>query len=253
MSTRSEPRRRLPVGRILLASYAVVWARRRPVLRSLWLPTLLLALAGLALDTGWPAGTRLARSVIWLAALLALAAQLRATLRIVLVGPQAVAGVGIVPWTREHTRFFGWLLGVNVLSVLIMIVGLMLFLFAGGSAPEPLVLRPLALAVLYVAVRLSLVLPPCALDRDCSLEAAWALGRGHGLGLLLLLGVSMVLLPGLPSLVLADSGPAGLLLANLLGFCLFVPGGAALALAYHALAGDAGLAPPGEQGQQEDE
>jgi len=224
----------LPVFKILLASYAVLWSRRAAALRLQWLPCVLLTLTAVAAEHAWPAGAGVVKSLTWLATLVLLAGFMRATLRLVLLGGAAEPGRGILPWRSAHTRFFAWLLCVNCLSLVGVAFGVLVCLQLPAAA-RPVLLALLAVAALYVAARLALVLPACALGHPSSLERAWALGRGHGGALAMLMAVTVLLVPGLPAWLLGDAGRAGDVAGKFLAFVLLGPGVATLGLVYHCL------------------
>ena len=125
--------------------------------------------------------------------------------RLVILGVDSLPNAWGLFWSGRETRFLGWILGIWIIAVTVLVVPSFLSV--------PLITRTLGawllLAVvfpfaLYVGARLSLVLPATAIGQRPTLKAFWRLSRSNGWRLVLVL--SPAVLPVSLIFALYDSG-----------------------------------------------
>lgn len=124
--------------------------------------------------------------------------------RVILLGPQSVSALGTSGTTLRDWRFIGVAVALFlVTNVLLQVASILIFVPLGllkpgfvQSAPGTVAIigRFAALPALYVACRYAICLPAIAIDQPLPVKQAWASTRGHGMRLLLLVGVSPWLL-----------------------------------------------------------
>ncbi len=190
------PARKLPVLRIVGASYGFVLLNLRDFLRTAWLPfivlVVMLVIHGMPEPPPETTGDQppqlpgpdfLIALIIFL--IISVTVQV-AWYRRVLLGPDGLASGFPLALGRREGRFFMRMIGVLLLM-------LMLFVFAmnilGGAVPAGspgalafsyIGLAVLALGDFYLASRLWLVLPAAAVDARTTWVQAWRLGHGNG-------------------------------------------------------------------------
>lgn len=190
------PARKLPVLKIVGASYGFVLLNLRDFLRTAWLP--FIALVAMLVIQGVPEPPPetpgdhpprlpglefLTALIIFL--IISVTVQV-AWYRRVLLGPDGMASGFPLALGRREGRFFMRMIGVLLLM-------LMLFVFAmnilGGAVPvgssgalafSYIGLAVLALGDFYLASRLWLVLPAAAVDARTTWVQAWRLGHRNG-------------------------------------------------------------------------
>lgn len=110
-------------------------------------------------------------------------------------------------WRMREVRFIGWVLLI-VLFFALIFAGLGGFISTFGGAQfelfkgdwtTTLVFLLLSLPGAYICVRLSMLLPATALDRKPKLAWSWALTKGNGLKLVILLWIIPFVFPFLYS------------------------------------------------------
>jgi hypothetical protein len=175
-------------------------------------------------------------------------------LRVLLLGPGAVPGLG-VRWGTRETRFLGRMIVIFLAGLLatLMLVApalVVIGLVAGGVvAPQGLTVVSVVAALLiyaYISLRLSLALVAVALDLPGTLGQSWAATRGLG-GPMVLAGIGVVgpfyvmafLLPALlrASGLEAAAPLSSLLLQVMLAALTSAAGFALVAVIYRRLAG----------------
>ena len=124
--------------------------------------------------------------------------------RVILLGPESVPALGASGSTLRDWQFIGLALVLFfVTNLLLQVASILIFVPLGllkpgfvRSAPEMVLVigRFAALPALYVTCRYAICLPAIAIDRPLRVKQAWAMTRGHGLRLLLLIGISPWLL-----------------------------------------------------------
>lgn len=278
------PRPKLPVLETVAAAYAAAWGQRDDLLRVAALPAL--ATFGLNLVLAWRFGMGVASDPLDPpepgvgALLLMLLAWVPMTLfavnwtRVLLLGPEAVKGLGL-RWGRRETMYLlrallilaaATLAGVIValpLVVLLVVLGVAAGFFgatgdAGAAAQQMaagtgfmlglLAAVPLIVVEIYVMFRLLLALPATALDRAGAIDLAWSASKGSVLRLFL--AYFLVVLPPYLAVFALQFlfGTAGLyalapfsaqLVGTILGFVVAATGSSVLAFAYHRLIGTA--------------
>ncbi len=256
------PRRLLP-RELVRQSYRALWTARGELLRIAVMPVGITLAIDAVLFLSAPAGTAPALG-IWDYLLIALSIPPGALLavnwlRVLLLGPQSVPGLGL-RWGWRETRFLLRMLAVllaAILATFIVVAPLLVLIgFAVGGIAGPVHWLTLASVVgglavyAYVALRLSPALAAAALDAPGSLPQAWAATRGAGVRLMLagipVVGPFYVLMLLLPTLLLESgietAAPlTSLLLQVVLASLASVAGFTVVAVAYRLIGG----LPPG--------
>ncbi|WP_129781645.1 hypothetical protein [Peristeroidobacter soli] len=124
--------------------------------------------------------------------------------RVILLGAESVPSLGASGTTARDWRFIGIAAALFVVTnLLLQFATLAIFIPLGllkpglvppGSEWTLPIARIAALPALYVACRYAICLPAMAIDRPLPPKEAWLRTRGHGMRLLLLIGVSPWLL-----------------------------------------------------------
>jgi hypothetical protein len=124
--------------------------------------------------------------------------------RFVLLGPASGGPRPIPPWRRRHWRFLGYLLLLEFVFYVptdrLLLFSISPYVHFQINLWVILGTYLWSLAVLYLAARLSLVLPARAIDRGLTLRQSWYRTQGQGLRLLVATALSTV--PILPFVVL---------------------------------------------------
>ncbi len=188
--------RKLPILKIVGASYGFVLLNLRDFLRTAWLPFValvaMLVINGMSEPPPETTDDMLPQLpgpdfLIALAIFLIISVTVQvAWYRRVLLGPDGLPAGFPLALGRREGRFFVRMIGVLLLM-------LMLFVFAmnilgsalpagspGAAAIGYIGLLVLALGDFYLASRLWLLLPATAVDARTSFVHAWRLGRGNG-------------------------------------------------------------------------
>ena len=113
---------------------------------------------------------------------------------------------GVVRWTNRETRFFMWLvLGTIVLFVvsvpLIVIAMRVMAVVSAGRLGDGVVMMVMLVALMpvaYLLARLMVILPAIAIDQKRSIKWAWALTKGNGWRLAMVLWLPPALMSALP-------------------------------------------------------
>jgi hypothetical protein len=130
--------------------------------------------------------------------------------RFVLLGPTSARPRPIPPWRHRHWYFLGYLLLLEFVFYVPTDLPLLFAVSTYVQVPiSPWVILGAYmsnLAVLYLAARLSLVLPARAIDQELTLRQSWRRTQGQGLRLLAATLLSM--LPVLPFAALLVWGDA---------------------------------------------
>lgn len=145
--------------------------------------------------------------------------------RIVIDGPQSVAGTPPIGFGRAEGRFLLWALVLGlVLAVPMVIAGAVAIPFATGElSGNQVPLLPVLLAVFFfillvlASLRLSLIFPAIAVEEPASFARAWDMSKGNSFrlfGLAVVVHLPAILFGGLFELmVLGFGAPFSLLLA----------------------------------------
>lgn len=145
--------------------------------------------------------------------------------RVIIDGPQAVAGRPPFSFGRPEGRFLLWalLLGL-VLAVPMIIAGAVAIPFATGELPGNQVpLLPVLLAVFFfillvlASLRLSLIFPAIAVEEPASFARAWDISKGNSFrlfGLAVVVHLPALLMGGIVELLVIGAGaPFSIVLA----------------------------------------
>ena len=205
----------LPIRRILVAAVWLVWAKRVRLFQALVLPILLILLLDAAIPLYFmlypieqDTYSTIMMWMIQLARLIPYALFILTCHRIFLLGDASVPRFGIWRWHYREVQFLGWLLTLYFIYYL----ALSPIFFVAWSTPAPtpeqnliegarIMLGPLMFVILllaaYVLARLSMLVPAAALEHRPTIKKVWALTRGFGIQLFVL----VVLLPWIFSLI----------------------------------------------------
>ncbi len=186
---------KLPVLKIVVASYGFVLLNAREVLRVIWLPFVAMAVLDILFSVNAPAHGPEDGEILTLdiSFLFALAAQLFVTVTVLVAWHRRVLlGVDGLPpgfplsiGAREG-RFFGRLLGIALVLMMFHIFtasGFDAFVLNGTATMRVLGIAGLVgvvLAEIYLASRLLLILPATAVDNRFNFGDAWRMSKGHG-------------------------------------------------------------------------
>jgi hypothetical protein len=199
---------KLPVLRIVGASYGFVLLNLRDFLRTAWLPfialVVMLVIHGMpehAPETNGDQPPQLPGPDFLIALIIFLIISVTvqvAWYRRVLLGPDGLASGFPLALGRREGRFFMRMIGVLLLMLMLLLFALSVL---GGilpaESPGAITMGYTALAVIllgeyYIASRLSLVLPATTVDAGTSFGHAWRLGHDNGWRIVLvLLGVQL--------------------------------------------------------------
>ncbi len=186
---------KLPVLRIVAASYGFVLLNAREVLRVIWLPFVAMAALDVFYAVQAPVHGPEDGEIppLDFSILFALAAQLFVTVTVlvawhrrVLLGADALPpGFPLSIGVREG-RFFGRLMGIAVVLLMFHVfaaTGFVAFVLQGSAAMRVLGIAGLTgviLAEVYLASRLLLILPAMAVDSRFTFGDAWRVSAGNG-------------------------------------------------------------------------
>lgn len=206
---------KLPVVEIAAEVYHFVWRQRRALVERASVPIAICLLVGLgssfltggpqeALPPSSPAGDEAAQVVptgsdglLWLTYIAVSLPFLVGWYRLVIDGPQAIAGRAPVRFGRPEGRMLLWMLLIGLLLMVpLAIAGSIAVPFAQGNIPGgqvplfPLLISVAMFILLIVAsLRLSFVFPAIAVDDAVSFPRAWELTKGNSFRLLALAAV----------------------------------------------------------------
>lgn len=145
--------------------------------------------------------------------------------RLIIDGPQALAGRPPFSFGRPEWRMLLWAMALGlVLAVPMVIAGAVAIPFATGDLPAGQVpLMPVLLAVFFfillvlASLRLSLIFPAIAVEEPASFQRAWDMSKGNSLrllGLALVIHVPALMFGGLLELTVIGFGvPFSVMLA----------------------------------------
>jgi hypothetical protein len=241
-----ESTRKLDVTRIVLSAILAPIVHRR---RILWFatPLIVVELAKLSfgeissVEDAGSAGSVLGIVALSIASYVAWLLLAVASHRLFILGEGSLAGQGIVRWTSRETRFLSWTVGLGLIAACFLVPIFLLvspLIASDDSTTVGLAGYVLALPVMYVFTRLSLVLPAAATDMNPDFGWAWRASKGNGIRLT----VVIVLLPLLFQSMLAIMPEVQALpynaMLSLVGIYIVVVEIAALSTSYRVLAQD---------------
>lgn len=232
----------LPVWKVILGAFAVVWLMKGQFLNKISISILALVALGyvqsLAGNAWSGAGLLFGFLQLCVYAYFAVICH-----RMVLLGGKSVPVLGVRKWTSRETRFLGWLVGIYVMAGAVTLV---LGVLAASLSPlvktgESTTLIWLFVATdipgLYLLSRLSVIFPATAVDERPDIKWAWDITHGNGWRLFTVVGVLPVVMGLLLSLLQRpDSTLTEDLLVSLLSFIALTVEIAAISLSYRELA-----------------
>ena len=198
----------LPIRRILVAAMWLVWTKRARLFLALVLPVLLILLLEAVIPQFYPEEPGLVgKIIIWavyLARVIPYALFILTCHRIFLLGDNSVPHYGIWRWSYRELQFFGWLLMLYIIYYLtlvpVFLLAWVLPRLAGvdeiyfGLGP---VMFMLVIMAAYVLARLSVLVPAAALEHRPTIKSSWALTRGYGIQMFIL----VIILPWVFALI----------------------------------------------------
>ena len=165
--------------------------------------------------------------------------------RVVILGEAALPSTIGIFWSERETRFFGWTLVLLIatwgIGLVIGLVALVLPKSIFGLSTPWLPSVVVMLAVAYFYVRLSLVFPATAVDKNTGLDDAMYLSTGNGLRMVaaVVLPSPLILIPAyLVSALISDpNGIAIFILDEVAAYALMIITICVISVTYRGLAG----------------
>jgi membrane-anchored glycerophosphoryl diester phosphodiesterase (GDPDase) len=194
---RSEQPTRLPAMKVIIGAFLMTWALRKKLALALIYPSICLVLLTLV---PYFSGNQLSTPVSWLVDLfyLMISCIFAVTCHRIVLLDAPSSFRSSLHWTRRETRFLGWALLIAmffVLAIFILItfatlsgVNISAIKDPGNNGALTAVLILMAIPVVYVSARLSLIFPATALDRKHDLRWAWKQSHGNGWRLAIVVG-----------------------------------------------------------------
>lgn len=203
---------KLPVVEIAAETYHYVWRQRRTLFDRASVPVAICLVVGIGASLlggpdappappSDPAGDDLPTAapgpgggLLWLTYMAVSLPFMVNWYRLVILGPQAIAGRPPVVFTRLEGRMLIWMLLIGlVMMVPLAIAGSIVVPFAVGGMPGGQVpLFPfmaalgMFLLLIVASLRLTFVFPAIAVDETANFPRAWELTKGNGLRILVL-------------------------------------------------------------------
>jgi len=241
MEARKDEVFRLPIWKVILNAFQLVWVMRSEFLKKLSLSYVLIIL----LEN---VGKSLDEESRYLGYIVVLLTPIFYTYfavichRLVILGNESVPPFGIRKWTMRETRFLGWLTGFWLFLMLFMesrsvLARLLISLFGISGVTVFLIsLIIIILSVIYLLARLSMIFPAAAIGKKPGIKWAWNISEGNGWRLLLIVGV-MPLTLGIIQIYLetADTTVIEDIVNSMLAFVVSIIEISAISLSYKEL------------------
>jgi len=194
METQKDEVFRLPIWKVMLNAFQLVWVMRSDFLKKLSLSYVLIILlesVGKSIDEE---SRYLGYTVVLLTPLFYTYFAVICH-RLVILGNESVPSFGIRKWTMRETRFLGWIISFWLVLMLFIesrsVVARLLFPLFGISDVTAFYI-PIIITVvpaMYFLSRLSMILPAAAIGKKPGIKWAWNISEGNGWGLLMIVGV----------------------------------------------------------------
>lgn len=229
---------KLPVSKVLVGAFALLWWYRDTFLHSLAAPIFFLSLMGLFVFYASPDWHPFYFYYIYIIYAVLFTILAVTCHRIVLLGVNSVPAYGLKLWSRREFRFLWFVVGIYMVvflptSIAVIVVANLYKLVSDLQLLVIIVTIP----AYYVMARLSLVFPATAIDKKATLKWSWQKTRNNGWRMFVVVGVFPWMLSFLMGLIWRENATLPeVVMLYIAGYFLVVIEVSALSLSYKELA-----------------